>query len=67
MPSRLSAPQSAPLQRPNLPPAVTPRPLTSDENQVTNSPQAPGTDLISRSVNNIGQINGIGGNIDFTA
>jgi len=71
MPNRvgLSAPQSVPLGRslPDLPPAVTRRPLTSDENQVANSTQAAGTDLITRAVNDVGQIIGIGGNVDFTA
>ena len=65
----LSAPQSLSLSqtRPNLPPLTRIKPLTTDRNQVANSPQAAGTDLITRVVKDVDQIKGVGGNVDFMA
>ena len=48
-------------------PLTSPRPLTSDGNNTSNSGQASGSDLISRVLLNTSEITGLGGSLDVVA
>lgn len=50
---------------PNLRPLTSPRALTSDGDTSSNSGSASGADLLTRSLANTSQLNGLGGKIDI--
>ena len=69
MPSQLSVSNPIPSlghARPDISSLTSVQGITSDADGVTNSTRAAGTALITRVLNTSG-INGLGGDVDFTA
>ncbi len=54
------------IARLRIPPLTSFRPITPDDDAATNTPSAAGAALLSRGVDT-SAIDGIGGNVDFTA